>query len=79
MERRTYKHDRGKNDEQSILHTRRNKINIAFETSHGKDIDDIICHYVGYGEHLNVNEKASKPEIMAPETYLPSSAATSGR
>lgn len=39
-------HDRGKDDEKCILHTRRDEIDVAWKTSHGKDVYDVIPGYV---------------------------------
>ena len=36
-------HDRGEDDEQSILHSASNQVNVAREASHGEYVDNVIC------------------------------------
>jgi hypothetical protein len=35
-------HDRGEDDEQSILHSASNQIDVAREASHGKYVNDVV-------------------------------------
>jgi len=37
-------HDGREDDEQSVLHTRGNKLGVAFKASHGEDVYDVVSH-----------------------------------
>lgn len=37
------KHDRREDDEEGVLYTASNEINVARETRHGEDVHDVVC------------------------------------
>lgn len=36
-------HDRGENDEQSVLHSASDEVDVTREARHGKDVYDVVC------------------------------------